>query len=110
MNIFWLGLLLIVGSVFIFFIVIFRPASLKVVRRSGSKYHVSPLGATSCGVFCLVLGIASVLTGLSILSPGYLRWVLWLAIAQLGGVGCFDTYRNWKLGRHSPFYVGEIKK
>jgi hypothetical protein len=110
MNIFWLGLLLIVGGMFIFFTVLFRPAALKSVRRGGSKYHVSPLGATSCGVFCLALGVASVLTGLSILSAVYLRWVLWLAIAQLGGIGCFDTYRNWKLGKHSPFYVGKLKK
>jgi uncharacterized membrane protein len=110
MNIFWLGLLLIVGGILIFYAVVFHPDSLKTVRRSGSKYHVSPLGATSCGVFCLALGIASVLTGLNILSAGYLRLVLWLAIAQLVGVGCFDTYRNWKLGKHSPFYVGKLKK
>jgi hypothetical protein len=110
MNIFWIGLLLIVGSMFIFFTVIFRPASLKSVRRSGSEYHVSPLGATSCGVFCLAIGIASVLAGFNILSAGYLRLVLWLAIAQLAVVGCFDTYRNWKLGKHSPFYVGRLKK
>jgi hypothetical protein len=110
MNIFWPGLLLIAGSVFIFFTVIFRPDSLKSVRRSGSKYHVSPLGATSCGVFCLAMGIASVLAGLKILSAGDLRLVLWLAIAQLGCAGCFDAYRNWKLGKHSPFYIGKLKK
>jgi hypothetical protein len=57
----------------------------------------------------LAIGIASVLAGLSILSAGSLRWVLWLAIAQMGGVGCFDAYRNWKLGKHSPFYVGKLK-
>jgi hypothetical protein len=110
MNIFWLGLLLTVGGIFIFYTVIFHPDSLKTVRRSGSKYHVSPLRATSCGVFCLALGIASVLAGLSILPAIYLRLVLWLAIGQLAVVGCFDTYRNWKLGKHSPFYVGKLKK
>ena len=110
MKIFWLGLLLIVGGMFIFFTVIFRPASLKSVRRSGSKYHVSPLGATSCGIFCFAIGMAAFLNGLNLLSAGYLRLVLWLAIAQLGFVGCFDTYRNWKLGERSPFYVGKYKR
>jgi hypothetical protein len=110
MSIFWPGLLLIVGSIFIFFAVIFRPDSLKAVRRSGSKYHVSPLGATSCGVFCLAIGIASVLRRLHMLSADYLRLVFWLAVVQLAVVGCFDTYRNWKLGQHSPFYVGKLKK
>jgi len=110
MSIFWLGLLLIVGGIFIFYSVIFRPDSLKTVRRGGSKYHVSPLGATSCGVFCFAIGIAAVFHGLSMLSGFYLRVVLWLAIAQLAVVGCFDTYRNWKLGKHSPFYVGRLKK
>jgi len=110
MNIFWRGVLLTVAGFFIFFIVIFRPGFLKSVRRSGSKYHVSPLGATSCGVFCLALGIAAVFTGLNLLSPDYLRLVLWLAIAQLVVVGCFDLYRTWKLGKHSPHYVGKPKK
>ena len=110
MNIFWLGIPLIVGGIFIFYSVIFRPDSLKTVRRGGSKYHVSPLGATSVGVFCFAIGIAAVLHGLSMVSDVWLRVVLWLAIAQLAVVGCFDTYRNWKLGKHSPFYVGRLKK
>jgi hypothetical protein len=110
MNIFWLGLLLIVGSIFIFFTVIFHPDSLKSVRRSGSKYHVSPLGATSCGVFCFAIGMAAVLNRLNILSAVYLRLILWLAITLLAVVGFYDTYRNWKLGKKSPFYVGKVKK
>ncbi|HZL13863.1 MAG TPA: hypothetical protein VFC85_06930 [Verrucomicrobiae bacterium] len=110
MNIFWLGLLFLAGSIFIFFTVIFHPDSLKTVRRSGSKYHVSPLGATSCGVFCFAIGMAMVLLGLNMLHPVYARLILWLAIAQLAAAGLYDTYRNWKLGKKSPFYVGKHKK
>jgi UDP-N-acetylmuramyl pentapeptide phosphotransferase/UDP-N-acetylglucosamine-1-phosphate transferase len=110
MKNFWLGLLLMVGSIFIFFTVRYRPESLKSVRRSGSKYHVSPLGATSCGILCFAIGIAAVLHGLNMLSSDCLRLIHWLAIAQFGIVGLYDTYRNWKLGKKSPFYVGKNKK
>jgi len=110
MNIVWLGLLFLIGSIFIFYSVMFYPNSLKSVRRSGSKYHVSPLGATSCGVFCFAIGIAAVLTGIKILPAIYVRWILGLAIAQLAIAGAFDTYRNWRLGKKSPFYIGKVKK
>ncbi|HEY4415848.1 MAG TPA: hypothetical protein VGO57_09165 [Verrucomicrobiae bacterium] len=40
----------------------------------------------------------------------YTPLIVWLAIGQLGVVGIFDTYRNWKLGKKSPFYVGKFKK
>jgi hypothetical protein len=105
MNNLWRGIILIVGSVFIFSVVIFRPEFLKSVRRSGSKYHLSRLGAASCGVFLLAIGIAGILNGLAMLSGVYVESIFVLAITQLLAVGFYDTYRKSRLGSHSPFYV-----
>ena len=105
MNNLWRGIILVVGSIFIFSIVIFRPEFLKSVRRSGSKYHLSRLGATSCGVALLAIGIAGILNGLAMLSGVYVESVFVLAMTQLLVVGFYDTYRKSRLGSHSPFYV-----
>jgi len=110
MNIFWSGLLLIAVSIFIFCATIFHPGFLKTVRRGGSKYHVSPLGATSCGVLCFAVGITAVLLGLRMLSASYTQMIVWLAVIQFLAAGLFDTYRKEKLGKKSPFYVGKLKK
>src|ERR1700722_14649071 len=109
MNNFWRGIFLVAGSIFVFSIVIFRPESLKSVRRSGSKYHLSRLGAVSCGVFLLAIGIAEILNGLAMLSGVYVESVFVLAITQLLAVGFYDTYRKSRLGSHSPFYVKPLK-
>jgi len=110
MNIFWPGLLFLVSGVFIFIGVIFHPQSLRSWRRSGSKYHVSPLGAASCGVFCFFNGLAAVLNGLHLLPAVYVRLAFCVAILQLFVAGGYDNYRNWKLGKKSPYYVGKVKK
>ena len=105
MNNFWRGVFLVAGSIFIFSTVIFRPEYLKSVRRSGSKYHLSRLGAASCGVFLLAIGMAGILNRLGVLSRVYGQSVFVLAITQLLAVGIYDTYRKSRLGSHSPFYV-----
>ena len=110
MNKFWPGIFLLVAGIFTFYVVIFRPGSLKSVRRSGSKYHVSPLGATSCAVAFFAMGLAAILNGLNKLSGPYLQLILVMALAQMFAVGIYDTYRKWKLGVKSPFYVGKGKK
>jgi hypothetical protein len=87
MNNLWRGIILIVGSVFIFSVVIFRPEFLKSVRRSGSKYHLSRLGAASCGVFLLAIGIAGILNGLAMLSGVYVESIFVLAITNFPNTG-----------------------
>lgn len=110
MNIFWPGFFLLVCGIIIFLVVILRPDFLKSVRRARSKYHVSPLGATSCGVFCFGVGTAAVLNVLNLLSEAYLRLITDIVIAHLLAVGLYVTYRNWKLGKNSPYYVGKAEK
>jgi len=109
MNNFWRCVFLVAGSIFMFWMAIFRPEYLKSIRRGGSKYHMSRLGAASCGVLLLAIGIAGILNGLAMLSGVYVRSVFWLAITQLLAVGFYDTYRKWRLGSHSPFYVKPLK-
>jgi Flp pilus assembly protein TadB len=105
MNNFWRGVFFVAGSIFIFWVAISRPEYLKSVRRSGSKYHLSRLGAVSCGIAALAIGIAAILNGLAMLSGIYVQSVFVLAITQLLAVGFYDTYRKSRLGSHSPFYV-----
>jgi Flp pilus assembly protein TadB len=105
MNNLWRGIILVVGSIFLFSVVIFRPEFLKSVRRSGSKYQLSRLGAASCGAALLAIGIAGILNGLAMISGVYVQSIIVLAITQLLVVGFYDTYRKSRLGSHSPFYV-----
>jgi hypothetical protein len=105
MNNFWRGAFLLVLGVYVFFVVIFRPKYLKSVKRSGSRYHVSRLGATSCGLALLTMGIAGIFNGLNMLPGVYVESVFLLAIGQLLAVGIYDSYRNSRLDRKSPRYV-----
>jgi hypothetical protein len=103
------GIILVVGSIFIFSVVILRPEFLKSVRRIESKYHLSRLGAASCGVALLAIGIAGILNGLAMLPGVYVQSIIVLAITQLLAVGFYDTYRKSRLGCHSPFNVRPSK-
>ena len=42
------------------------------------------------------------------LSGVRVRLIVILALVQFGAVGLFDTYRKWRLGSGSPFYVGPV--
>lgn len=108
-NNFWPGIILVGGSIYIFWIVIFRPASLKSVRRSRSKYHLSRLGAASCGFVLFAVGVAKIMNGLGALAAVYVESVFIFALFQLMVVGFYDTYRKSRLGSRSPFYVGLTK-
>ena len=70
---------------------------------------MSRLGAASCGMALLAVGIAEILNGLAMLSGVYVQSVIVLAITQLLAVGFYDTYRKSRLGSHSPFYVKSRK-
>ena len=109
-NNFWLGIASVGGSIYVFWIVLFRPASLKSVRRSRSKYNLSRLGAASGGFVLFAVGMAMIMNGLGMLSAVYVESVFVLAIFQLILVGFYDTYRKSRLGSGSPFYVGLSKE
>jgi hypothetical protein len=107
MNIFWDGAFLGGAvSILIFYVAFFRPEFLKSIHTGRDKYHMSPLGAVSCGIALFALGFAGMLNGLHMLSGVYVLSVLILAGGEVLAVAFYDSHRKSRLGSASSFYVG----